>query len=525
MNSLTRRLTLVLALSLICLSSCTKQGSVPEETTLQVNLGSEPPSLDWGVATDSTSHFITQQLGVGLFEFDKDLNIVPVMVKKYESSPDKLRWVFHLRDDVYWTDGKKVVAGDYEYAWKRILDPKTASERAQYFFILKNGQDYQSGKIKDSRLVGVKALDDVTLEVLLEKPKAHFLVIFSAPFTFPIRKDVIEKHGDKWTEPQNIVTNGPYKLENWEHDYRITLVRNENYFGPKPKIKKIVSFMVNEQQTQLNLYESKKIDLIHENLPSIDIPKLEKRKDFHRYPLLATYYYGFNVTKPPFTDPRVRKAFSMAIYREEIVKLVKGGQTPITTWMPPGMKEYNSELGVKNDIAAAKKLLAEAGYPEGKGLPKIILAFNTSEGHQMIAENVQFQLKKNLGIEVKLENMEWKVFLKNLETDPPQMFRMGWIGSPDPDDFMNIFLSDSTQNRTKWKNAKYDEFVKAAMSEFDPQKQKKLYDEAQKILVMEEIPIMPFYAYTQNFLVRPYVEDLLINAVKDLQFKTAYLNY
>jgi oligopeptide transport system substrate-binding protein len=489
----------------------------------RMSLSTEPPTLDWSLATDGVSISVIQNLMEGLTQFDDELHPQPAIAKRWTVSPDGKTYTFHLRDDVYWTDGKPVTAYDFEYSWKRLLNPKTAAEYAYFLYDLQNAFEYNSGKITDPEAVGVKALDSLTLRVDLKKPIVFFPSITAFTGTYPQRKDLIERFGEQWTEPQHLVTNGPFKLTEWRHEYKLTLIANPVYYAGRPKLGLVQMFVVNERSIALTLFDTGDLDFV--NLPPEAIPFYQNTKDYLRAPLLRGYYYGFNVDKKPFDDVRLRRAFSMAIDRDELPKILKGGEIPISSWILKGLLGYNTEIGLKFDPKTARQMLAEAGHPNGEGLPEIRLVYNTGPVNKLVAENIQAQWKRNLNVQITLDNQEWKVFLKRLRTDTPQIFRLGWGADyPDPDNFMVLFTTDSGNNRTHWGNRRYDELIVKAAMETDPGERRKMYDEAQRILTEYEVPIMPLFIEQQNVLIKPYVKGLKLNAMELLYLKQVWID-
>ncbi|HLB03318.1 MAG TPA: peptide ABC transporter substrate-binding protein, partial [Nitrospiria bacterium] len=356
----------------------------------------------------------------------------------------------------------------------------------------------------------------------LKKPIVYFPSITTFMVTFPQRRDLIEQYEDHWTDPENLVTNGPFRLTEWRHEYKVILEVNPDYFGGRSQLDRIQMFIVNEPTTALTLYETGDLDMVR--LPPEAISFYEQSPEFQRIPLLRVYYYGFNVEKAPFNDVRVRRAFSMSIDREELPRVLKGGEIATTSWIPPKMFAYNPEIGLKFDPEEARRLLAEAGYPGGEGLPPITVVYDTGQINNLIAQNLQAQWQRNLHIRVDLDNQEWKVFLKRLKTDTPQIFRLGWGADyPDPDNFMALFTTQSGNNNTHWGNPRYDDLIAKAASELNPIQRRSLYDEAQRILTEKDVAIMPLFAAVQNTLIKPYVKGLELNAMELLYLKNIQL--
>jgi oligopeptide transport system substrate-binding protein len=514
---------------LLCLGAALSAGCKPgdeapargADTFFRVNLGTEPPSLDWSLATDHVSFNVISNLMVGLTEFDRDLKVAPVIAKGWEMHDGGRRIIFRLRDDVPWSDGQKVRAQDFEYSWKRLLDPKTASEYAYILFDLVNAQEYHEGKIDDAAAVGVRALEDFTLEVRLRHPASYFLALTTFEVTFPQRADVIEKFGPRWTEPGNMVTNGPFRLASWKHENEIELAANPSFFGGKPAIEHVRMYMINEKTTALAMYEQGQLDFIdNHSIPIFEKERLAEHRGFKRVPQLRGYYYGFRVDRPPFNDPRVRQAFAMATDRKVFPSILHGGQTPARSWIPPGMLAHNAKIGAPFNPVEARRLLREAGYPDGKNFPPVVLGYNTEEDHKLIAEAVQSMWQRNLGVVVRLENQEWKVYLKRLQSDPPGIFRLGWGADyPDPDNFMKLFTATSGNNNTRWKNPKYDQLVEQAAREFDVKKRVQLYEAAQRILCETELPIMPLFWEAESTLLNPHFTGLEFSSMARMNLK------
>jgi oligopeptide transport system substrate-binding protein len=515
-------LALVLAAAVLFMRPAPHAPFIPDRQAFRMTLSNEPPTLDWNLATDSVSFTVLINLMEGLTEYDETLRPRPAVARSWDVSPDGRTYIFHLREDARWSDGQSVTAADFEYSWKRLLDPKTAAEYAYFLYDIEGAEDYNSGKVDHPESVGVRALDDRTLEVRLRKPIVFFPSITTFMVTFPMRRDVVEKFGEQWTEPGRIVTNGPFVLDEWRHEYKLTLRPNPFYYGIRPSLGTVKMYIVNESTTALTLFETGDIEM--SNLPPEAIAAYQGKSEYLTAPVLRGYYYGFNVKKAPFTDPRVRRAFSMAIDRSEFPAILKRGEIPSPYWIPPGMPYHNPAIGLPFDPDAARKLLAQAGYPAGRGFPSVTAAFNTGPENSLVAENLQAQWKRNLGIEILLDNQEWKVYLRRLQTDPPPLFRLGWGADyPDPDNFMNLFTSTSGNNRTRWRNDRYDELIRSAASDPEPVRRQAAYDEAQKILLEDDVAIMPLFVATQNWAVKPYVRGLRLNALELLYLKNVHL--
>ena len=516
-----RLISLAALLLMALLGACKSAPKSDGQSVFRVNLGTEPPSLDWSLATDHVSFNVIANLMVGLTEFDKDLKPAPVIAKSWDLLDGGRKFVFHLRDDVQWSDGKKVRAQDFEYSWKRLLNPKTGSQYAYILFDIVNAQAYAEGKLKDPSAVGVQTPDEHTLVVTLRYPASYFLAITTFEVTYPQRQDIVEKFENRWTEPSNIVTNGPFRLAAWKHENEIDLSANSTYFLGKPAIDKVSMLMVNEKTTAVTMYEQGNLDFMDDHsIPSLDKPRLSKMPGYKLVPQLRGEYYGFAVDRKPFDNPKLRQAFAMAIDRAVFPKILQGGQTPATSWIPPGMLAHNPKIGLPFNPNEAKRLLSEAGYPDGKGLPPIVLGYNTLDDNKLVAEAVQGMWQKNLNVVVNIENQEWKVYLKKLQTDPFVVHRAGWGADyPDPDNFMKLFTSNSGNNHGRWKNPKYDQLLDRAAQEQDPAKRTQLYDEAQRMLTESDAAIVPLYWKAEATLLNPKFTGLEYNSMARMDLR------
>lgn len=491
----------------------------PEKDTLRVNIGSEPPGLDWHVNTDNTSFDVACNMMVGLTQFKKDLSIEPCCASSWEVLDGGRRYIFHLRPDARWSDGKPLLAQDFDFAWRRLLKPATAAPYAFFLYDIENALDYNTGKIKDESKLGLRCIDDHTLEVRLRKPATYFLSLTAICSSFPMRKDLIEKYGSRWTDPGRMVVNGPFGLKSWKHEYKIELEANPQYFGKTPAIKTIKMFMIPEQATAFALYQNDQLDYIdNRSFPPPDVYEKRHSSEYHNAPLLRNNYIGFNVLKKPFDDRRVRLAFSLALDRNLFGKILRRSEKPSYTWIPAGLPGYSPDSGSEYNPQKAQQLLAEAGYPDGKNFPEVLILYPTREDARLVMESVQDQLKRNLHVCVDLQNMEWKVYLRKLQSDAPPIFRSSWGADyPDPETFANVFTSLNGNNNTKWKNGLYDKLIDQAEGEQDKNRRAELYARADKLLCKDEAVIACTYLATQNTLTKPWLSGIAINAL-DVQF-------
>jgi oligopeptide transport system substrate-binding protein len=540
------RILMILVVLLLALS-VVQCGPKPEEAkpaVLNINIGSEPPTLDPALATDTTSVFCDKQLFLGLTAFEKDTpNVIPELATEWSASDDGLTWTFKMRDDVKWvnynpeteevTEVGTVNAHDVVYGVKRTINPETASDYAYVLYIIKGAEAANTGEgsLDD---VGVRAVDDYTVEFTLENAAGYFPAIAGMWVTRPQPQAAIEEHGEQWTEPGNIVSNGPYLLESWEHEATLTMVKNPQYYdADNVQIERIEAVIVTEDFTEMAMYENNELDCTGSDegwgppLEDMDRIKADPvlSKELKIAPRLCTYYYGFVNTKPPFDNHLVRKAFSAAIDRQSLIdNVTKGEQIPAIHFACPGIfgAPPVDEVGIGYDPEQARAWLAEAGYPDGEGLGEIILMHNVSEAHAKIAQAVAAMWKETLGVDVKIETQEWNVYLETLQKetpveDVPHIFRMGWCADyPDENNWVHeVFNTEAGANRTRRgcvdpncqevQPTEFDELTRQAAVEQDPEKREELYREAERILIEEETAIASIYHYTRITMTKPWI--------------------
>ena len=495
-----------------------------EPNTLRMNLGCEPPSLDWTRATDAASFDVIANIMVGLTKYTDNLSSAPSCAQSWDITDNGKCYTFHLRPDIHWSDGKLLTAHDFEYAWKRLLDPQTAAPYAFFLYDIENAFAYNQGQIKDPNKLGCRAIDDYTFVVHLNRPIAYFLYLTSFCPTFPQRQDIIERYGNTWTNPGHLISNGPFILKKWQHEYKIELAANPSYYGQAPSLQTVKMFMIPEQSTAFALYENNQLDYIdNRSFPTSEIEKYRKSENRHgeyrEISLLRVSYIGFNVDKKPFDDVKVRQAFAFGIDRERLCRILRHGEKPLASLIPQPLlgsvpfqsaQSYNPQL--------AKKLLSQAGYPDGKNFPQTFLLYPHREDTRLLVEAIQDELKRNLNIHVDLLNQEWQVYLQTLRNNTPPMYRYAWGADyPDPDTFMNLFTAHNGNNNTHWSNKQYDLLVNKAGCEASPQKRAQLYKQADNLLCKEAAPIIPINTAAQNLLVKPWVRGISANQL-DLQF-------
>lgn len=485
-----------------------------EKQTLVRNNGSEVQSLDPHKIEGVPESNINRDLFEGLLISDVDGKPSPGVAEKWENKDFKV-WTFHLRKDATWSDGTPVTAQDFVYSWQRLANPNTASPYASYlqYGHIVNIDDIIAGK-KPITDLGVKALDDHTFEVTLSEPVPYFYKLLVHSSVSPVPRAAVEKFGEKWTQPANIVTNGAYKLKDWVVNERIVLERNTNYWdNAKTVINQVTYLPISSEVTDVNRYRSGEIDMTYNNMPIELFQKLKKEipNEVHVDPYLCTYYYEINNQKAPFNDVRVRTALKLALDRDIIVNKVKNqGDLPAYSFTPPytdGAKLVEPEWfkwSQEKRNEEAKKLLAEAGYTAEKPLTFDLL-YNTSDLHKKLAIAAASIWKKNLGANVKLENQEWKTFLDTRHQGNYDVSRAGWCADyNEPTSFLNMVLSDSSNNTVHYMSPAFDKLIADTLKVTDEAQRSELYSKAEQQLDKDSA-IVPVYYYVNARLVKPWV--------------------
>lgn len=526
---------------------------------IKICVGSEPKSIDPAINQAVDGSIYLCHLFEGLTTSDKDNKTVGGVAEKWEISDDQLTYTFHLRKDAKWSDGQAVKASDFVYAWQRAVNPATASAYAYQLYYIKNaeainsqniGEDGQPAKVKvdakgapvtdkDGKMtaddngkfvsakddgsavwlddLGVKATDDNTLVVTLEAPCAYFLQIAGFPTLYPVRKDIVEKNPDNWaTDPSTYVCNGPYILKSWEHNSKIVLTPNTNYWNKANMAgQDIECMLMDDTNSIIAAFKNGELDLA-EDVPPDELQTLVKSGDAQIYDNLAIGYFDVNCQVAPMNNAKVRAALSLAIDRNYLVEsILKGGQKPAGSMVPYGIKDADgkdfrenageyidvSKDKLNDNIAKAKSLLAEAGYPDGKGFPNCTIKFNTGASNQKLAEYLQSEWKKNLGVNINLAQEEWSVFIADRNNGKFEIARDGWSADyEDPMTFLDMFVTNGGNNNSKYKNADYDALIKTAKSTGDQATRMKAMHDAES-LFMNENGAIPLYYYTNPDLV------------------------
>ncbi|MGJ0577627.1 ABC transporter substrate-binding protein [Xenorhabdus bovienii] len=488
---------------------------------------SEPVSLDPHKSDSSSEFDILRDFFERMVAIDKKDKIIPALAERWETNDNKT-WVFHLRKGIKWSDGSLITAHDVVFSWRRMVTPDTISPYGSYLVqaTVVNAYDVLSGKKKPEEL-GVKALDDATIEVILGRPKADLLQMMAHPVMSPISENVVKKYGNKWTQPEFFVSNGPFKLSEWIVNEKIVGVRNPYYWDDKHTvINKVTYLPLSDYKADLNRYMAGELDISNGG-PSDFFPTLKKKfgDQFHISPIMSVYYYLFNTQKPPFNDVRVRQALTLALDRAIITDKVLGnGQKPAFDVVYPGSggiylkhPDYASWTQEQR-VAKAKALLNEAGFNENNPL-KFTLLYNTSDGHKKIAIAASSMWKKNLGVEVVLQNQESKSLYDTMSQGNFEVVRYAWNADYNsPISFLDIFTTGNTSNIPQYSNKEFDQWVLKA----DETNNKIYYQRALDILTQDS-PAIPVYYYVRTKLVKPYVGGVHISPLGDVSTKDLYI--
>ena len=500
------------------------------KTTLVINNGTEPESLDPGKTSGVPEDNIERQLLEGLVVVGKDGKIAPGVATSWENKDFKV-WTFKLRDNAKWSNGDPVTAQDFVYSWQRTTDPKTASPYATYLADahVMNAQAIVDGKAKPDTL-GVKAVDPHTLEVTLTEPVPYFVDMLTHSSVLPVHKGTVEKGGEKWTQPGSFVGNGAYTLKEWTVNSKIVLERNKNYWNDAAtQINQVEILPIQEETTDVNRFKAGEIDVTANALPTDMFAQLKTDlgAQVHVDPYLCTYYYEFNTKKAPFNDPKVRRALSLALDRDVITeKVMQQGQTPAYAFTPPATNDYKAnhpeweKWSKEQRIAEAKKLLNEAGYSDAKPLD-VTLLYNTSENHKKVAVAATALWKQSLGfVNVTLDNKEWKTFLDNRKTGNYQFARAGWCADyNEPSSFLNILKSGNSNNYGKYASADFDAVMaKTLVAGTTNEQRADLYQQAE-VQADKDTPVIPIYHYVSPRLIKPYVEGFSKDPLDKFYFK------
>jgi oligopeptide transport system substrate-binding protein len=503
-------IALFLTASLLAAPAADAQ-DIPNDTFV-MSIPSAPWSLDPGIVFRVVESRVVHNLYEGLYMPPAaDGPPVPGVATAYEVSEDGTTYTFHLRDNAMWSNGDPVTALDFVIAWRRVLDPEIHSQYAYLMYYLKNGRAYANGEVPVEE-VGVRALGDHTLEVELEGPVPFFVQLTAFPNFFPVHAQSVLEHGNlEAFYIDNLITNGPYEIDEYNPESEITLAQNPHYWDRAAlRIEHIRTVILEDPADSLAAYHDGAIEWTGD-IPWDSIPALRPRDDFRTHALFGTYYFRLNVNHELLSDVRVRRALSMAIDREALCRDVLDGLCGVATSFVPPLPGYEPINGLIFDPEGARALLAEAGYEGGEGVPAIGILYNTLDMHERIARAVSEMWRSHLNVTTELEETNWDTYMERLNTTTYQVARFGWIGDYlDPDSFLFLMVSSNTQMNGGWSNTAYDALVAQAARETDPSARAGFIHGAEGLL-LEQLPVIPLFYYTQMALVRPNISGFYMN--------------
>lgn len=479
--------------------------------------GAEPKALDPHLVTGVPENRIISSLMEGLISYhpSNDLEPEPGVAERWEHNADFTVWRFQLRENARWSNGEPVTAGDFVYSWQRILSPALGAEYASMLYVIRNAEAFHQGQINDFSQVGVRALNPRTLEVTLAGPTPYFLNMLKHYSFFPVNPRVVERFGgmtnrqNSWSTAENYVGNGPFRLTQWTTNQVIKVAKSPTYWdAARVRLNEIHFFPIENVRTEETAFLAGRLHLTSTVSPDrIPTFQRENAEQLKIDPYLGLYFFRINVTREPFNDPRVREALNLAIDRRMLVERVtQGGQAPASGIVPPGLQNYPASQQVQFNLQRARQLLAEAGFPGGRGFPRKEILINTSEAHRKIAEAIQAMWRENLGIDVGIYNQEWKVYLDSQSQLNYDLSRAGWIADyAYPMTFLEIFTTGNGNNDTGWSNAQYDALIQQARTASTEPQRMQLMQQAERLL-LTELPVIPIYWYTRIYLKDPRVQ-------------------
>ena len=497
--------------------------------------GSEPQGLDPHVVTGVPENHIIRALFEGLaVKNPYTLEPEPGVAESWDISEDGRTVTFHINPEAKWSNGEAMTAHDYVWSWQRALNPAMGNLYAYMLYPLRNAEAFATGELDDFNEVGVKALDDLTLQVTLNERTPYFIQLMDHYSTFALHRATIEKFGKatdrftRWTRVENIVSNGAFRLKEWRLNRRIVVEKSDTYWDrDNVRLNGVVFYPTENIVSEERMF---RVGQLHytQSIPLDKIPvyRAMENSPYVQAPYLGTYYFLINTKRPPVDDVRVRQALSMAVDREKLNRTVlQGSNVPAYSITPPDTLGYYPPKLFEYDVERARALLADAGYPNGGGFPPLELTYNTSESHRKIAVALQQMWKDALNIRVTLSNQEWKVYLDSVTQMEFQIARRGWIGDyVDPNNFLDLFITGGGNNNTGFSDPRYDEMILRLAPRADTREERyAIFYEAETIL-MEQMPIIPIYTYTSKHLIHPSVKGLPSNLMDSLNLKYVWLD-
>ena len=507
-------------LSISCTPDRTNVERGLDSQELYIGIGSEPEGLDPHLVSGVTEHYVLLSLFEGLTTVHpKTLEILPGVAASWDITDDGLSYTFYLDPKAKWSNGDSLLASDFVFSYERILSPKLGAPYAYMLYSIRGAEAFHKGITRDFSTVGVRAIDDRTLQIELESVTPYFLSLPTHFTWWPVHPKTILQHGtmtdriSKWTKAKHFVGNGPFQLESWKLNNAITVKRNPHYKEADSVHLNGIHFMPINSETEERAFRAGQIH-ITSSIPTarIDWYRSNRPQNIRFDPYLGIYYYLINTSNGPLKDPKVRQALAYSINREQLTEYVlKGGQKPAYHFTPPNTGGYTAEAGFSYDPEKARTLLAEAGFPNGEDFPTFELLYNTSESHKTIAEAIQQMWKKELGIDISLYNQEWKVYLDSRQKGDFDIARAAWIGDYlDPYTFLSLGISDSGNNHSHWKSDHFDALMKATTQTLDPTLRFQLFQQAESELI-EAMPFIPLFFYVRSLLIDESVQGWYSN--------------
>ena len=511
----------LVAASLALLGGCGKRETPAaagiRTGTLLVGNQNEPASLDPHLLNAYTDMRIAMAVFEGLTVLDeKTATALPGAAERWDVSADGLTYTFYLRASGKWSNGERVTAADFAYSFRRILTPALGATYAYMLWPIKNAEAFNTGKVADFSAVGVSVVDDLTLRLTLERPTAYLPALVTHSTWFPVPRGTVEKFGrmdardTAWTRPGNLVGNGPYVLAEWKPNAHVTVTRNVHYWGNADnRIERVQFFPIEKADAEELSFRAGQLH-VTASLPSSKIPVYRRQSPelLRIEPELSTLYFNLNVTKPPLNNPKVRRALALAIDRGAIsARIYEGASLPAPTLVPPGCAGYTPPPGQRDDFAAARALLAEAGFPEGRGLPVLPFQVGNDDKGPKIAEAIQAMWLKELGVRVTIEQLEQKTLFQNQQSLAHTVAALGWHADyADPYTFLEIFRGGNGNNWSGWANQEYDALLDEAGRTVDAARRFVLLQRAETIL-LEDAPLIPLVFRARTFALHPAVRN------------------
>jgi len=536
----------LLSLLVLLLTACGsgEEGAGINETRVQegnrlgvlhIGNAAEPAALDPHITTGVTESYLLQALFEGLVTKNPEtLEPEPGVAASWDISDDGRVYTFHLRDNARWSNGDIVTAEDFRWSWQRALTPELGSQYNYMYFPIVNAQSFATGETTDFAQVGVKVVDALTLQVTLREPTPYFLQLLDHHSTYPVHRATVEAFGSptdrlsQWARVGSFVGNGPFTLTDWQINSHIRVEKSATYWDTATtKLNAIVFYPIDNQTTEERMFRDGQLHHTYDvPLDKVPVYLAEQPELIKVSPYLGTYFYSINSTRPVLSDARVRRALSLAVDRKLLAETVTQGiYQPGYSVVPPGTMGYQPPQLFDYDPKEARRLLAEAGYPDGQGFPGFTMLYNTLEQHQKIAVAIQQMWQQELGIKIELQNQEWQVYLNAQQLMDYDVVRRGWIGDyVDPNNFLDLFITNGGNNNTGFSNERYDEIIlREAPATPDRDKRYALYNEAEKLLI-DAMPVIPLYVYQSKHLSDPSLKGMPINIMDSRNWKYVYLD-